>query len=77
MQDFYALSSSDFLQMVVLERGCRNSNFEKIVKIVSPTCFEIEAQTHESTPYSFSGLVGHFESVKLSMNHENIVELVN
>ena len=65
-----------FLQVDVLERECRNLSFEKIVKIVSPKCFEIEAQIHESTPYSFSGqMVGHSEKVKLSMNHENIEKL--
>jgi len=51
-----------FLQVDVLERECTNLGFEKFVKSVSPTCFEIEAQTHASIPYSFSGqMVVHFE----------------
>ena len=44
-----------FLQVNGPEREYKNLDFEKIVKIVSPTYFEIEAHTHESTPYSFSG----------------------
>ena len=49
-----------FLDVIVLqvngpEREYKNLSFEKIVKIVSPKYFEIEAQTHESTPYSFQG----------------------
>jgi len=39
----------------VPEMEYNNIGFGKIVKIVSPTSFGIEAQTHESTPYSFSG----------------------
>jgi len=51
-----------FLQVDVSKRECRNLGFGKIVKTVSPTSFEIEAQTHKSTPYSFSGqMVDHFE----------------
>jgi len=44
-----------FLLVDVLERECRNLGFKKFVKIVSPTCFEIEAQTHESIPSCFQG----------------------
>ena len=47
MQDFYTVFLARiFLQMVVLKRECRNLGFGKIVKIVkivSPTCFEIMA----------------------------------
>ena len=62
--------------MNVLARECRNLGFEKIVKIVSPTCFEIEAWTHARVPYSFPGqIVVYFEEVELSKTLENIVEL--
>ena len=62
--------------MDVLERECRNLGFGKIVKIVSPTSFEIEVQTHESTLYSFSRqMVVHYEEVELSKTLENIVKL--
>ena len=48
--------------MDVLERECRNLEFEKFVKNVSPTYFEIEAQTNASIPYSFLGqMVVHFK----------------
>ena len=51
-----------FLQVNVLEKECWDLGFEKFVMSVSPTCFEIEAQTHKSIPYSFSGqMVDHFE----------------
>ena len=51
-----------FLLVDVPERESKNLGFENFVKSVSPTCFGIEAQTHESTPYLFSGqMVGHFE----------------
>ena len=51
-----------FLQVDVLERECRNLGFEKFMKSVSPTCFEIVAQTHANIPYLFSGqMVVHFE----------------
>ena len=51
-----------FLQVDVPKKECSNLGFGKIVKIVSPTCFEIEAQTHKSILYSFSGqMIVHFE----------------
>ena len=46
------------------------------MKIVSPTCFEIEAWTHARVPYLFPGqMVVHYEEVELSKTLENIVEL--
>ena len=58
----YSFLDVIYLQVNGPEREYKNLNFENFVKSVSPTCFEIEAQTHESTPYSFSGqMVGHFE----------------
>ena len=51
-----------FLLVDALERERRNLGFEKFVKIMTPTCFEVEAQTHEDVPYSFSGqMVVYFE----------------
>ena len=48
------------------EREYKNHSFGKIVKIVNPTCFEIEARTHARVPYSFSGqMVVHYEEVEL------------
>ena len=65
-----------FLQVDVLERECRDLSFGKIVKIVSPTCFKIEAWTHARVPYSFPGqMVVHYEQVELSKTLENIVKL--
>jgi len=62
--------------MVILEREYRNLGFEKIVKIVSLTSFEIVAWTHARVLYSCPRLmIGHFEEVGLSMNLENIVKL--
>ena len=62
--------------MVILERECRNLDFEKIVKIVSPTSFKIVAWIHARVLYSYPRLmIGHFEEVRPSMNFENIVEL--
>ena len=72
----YSFLAQIFLQMIVLERECLNLDFEKIVKIVSPTCFEIVAQTHARVLYSCPRLmIGHFEEVKLSMTLKNIIEL--
>ena len=42
----YSFLAQIFLQIVVLERECKNLGFEKIIKIVSPTSFEIVARTH-------------------------------
>ena len=62
-----------FRQVNVPERECRNLGFGKIV---SPTCFEIEAWTHARVPYSFSGqMVVHYEEVELIKTLENIVKL--
>ena len=50
--------------MVVLERECRNLSFGKIVKIMSPTSFEIVARIHAKVLYSCPRLMfGHFEEV--------------
>ena len=69
-------SRYDFFQVDVLEREYKNLNFGKIVKIVSPTCFEIVAQTHARVPYSFSRqMVVYYEEVELSNTLENIVEM--
>ena len=58
------------------EREYKNLGFGKIVKIVSPRCFEIEAWTHTRVLYSFPGqMVVHYEEVELSKTVENIVEL--
>ena len=62
--------------MVNLERECRNLSFGKIVKIMSPTSFEIVARTHARVLYSCLKLmIDYFEEVGLSMNLENFVEL--
>ena len=62
--------------MDVLERECRNLDFEKIMKIVSPISFEIVARIHARVQYSCLRLmISHFEEVGLSMNLENIVKL--
>ena len=62
--------------MVVLERKCRNLGFGKIMKIVSPTSFEIVAQTHARVPKSTSRqMFDHFEEVRLSKTLENFVKL--
>ena len=62
--------------MDVLERECRNLGFEKIVKIVSPTSFEIIAQTHARVPQSIpKWMFDQYEEVELSKTLENIVEL--
>ena len=72
----YSFLDQIFLRMVVQERECRNLGFKKIVKIVSPTSFEIVTRTHVRVLYSCSRLmVGHFEKVGLSMTLENIVKL--
>ena len=66
-----------FLQVDGPEMEYKNLGFEKIVKIVSPTWFEIEAWTHTRVLYSLPGqMVVHFE-VELSKTLENIVKLVN
>ena len=49
----YSFLDMIFLHVDVLEREYMNLGFRKFVKSVSPTCFKIEAQTHESIPYSF------------------------
>ena len=67
----YSFLDLIFLQVDSPERDYKNLSFGKIVKIVSPTCFEIEIWTHTRVPYSFSGqMVVHFEYVKLSMNRK-------
>ena len=59
-----------------LEREHRNLGFGKIVKIVSPTSFEIVAQTHARVPQLIPRwMFDHFEEVGLSKTIENIVEL--
>ena len=61
--------------MDVPEREYKNIDFEKIVKIVSPTWFEIEVWTHTRVPYLFLGqMVVQFEEVELSKTLENIVK---
>jgi len=53
-----------FLQVNGLEREYKNISFGKIVKIVSPTYFEIVARTHARVPYSFPGqMVVRYEEV--------------
>ena len=53
-----------FLQVNGPEKEYKNLGFGKIVKIVSPTCVEIEAWTHARVSYSFSGqMVVHYEEV--------------
>ena len=62
--------------MDVLEREHRNLGFGKMVKIVSPTWFEIETWTHTRVSYSFPGqMVVHYEEEELSKTLENIVKL--
>ena len=52
--------------MVVLEREYRNLGYEKIVKIKSPTSFEIVAQTHARVPQSIPRwMFDYFEEVEL------------
>ena len=65
-----------FLQVNVLERECRNLGFEKFVKIVSPTSFEIVARTHTRVPQLIPRwMFDHFEEVGLSKTFKNIVKL--
>ena len=72
----YSLLAQIFLQIVVLERECKNLGFKKIMKIVSQTSFEIVARTHARVLNSYPRLMfGHFVEVRLNMNLENIVEL--
>jgi len=51
----YSFLDMMYLQVVILEKECRDLGFENFVKNVSPKCFEIDAQTHASIPYSVSG----------------------
>ena len=63
----YSFLDVIFLQVDVLERECMYLGLEKIVEIVSPTCFEIEVWTHARVPYSFPGqMVVHYEEMELS-----------
>jgi len=63
----YSFLDMIFLRMVILERECRNLGFEKIVKIVSPTSFEIVAKTDARVPKSIlRWMFDHFEEVGLS-----------
>ena len=72
----YSFLTQIFLQIVVLERECRSLGFGKFVKIVSPTSFEIVAQTHARVSQSIPrGMFDHFEEVGLSKTLGNIVEL--
>ena len=65
-----------YLQVVVLEKECRDLGFENFVKNVSPKYFEMVARTHAKVPYSFSRqMVVHYEEVERSKTLENIVEL--
>ena len=58
----YSFLAQIFLRMVVLERECRNLDFEKIMMIVSLTSFEIVAQTHARVPQSIPRwMVDHFQ----------------
>ena len=62
--------------MVVLVRECRNLGFEEIVKILSPTSFEIVARTYARVPQSIlRWMFDHFEDVGLSKTFENTGEL--
>ena len=59
---------------VGLER--MSMNLKIFVKTVSPTYFEIIAQTYASISYSCPRLmVIHFEEVGLGMNHENFMDM--
>ena len=72
----YSFLDLIFLHLNGPEREYKNLGFRKIMKIVSPTCFEIKTWTHARDPYSFSGqMVVHYEEVKLSKTLENIMEL--
>jgi len=51
-------------------------NLEILIDMLSPTCFEIVAQTHARVSYLYPRLmVVHFEEMGLRMNLENIVKL--
>jgi len=51
----YSFLDLIFLQVDGQEREYKNLSFGKIVKIMSPTWFDIEAWTHTRVPYSFPG----------------------
>ena len=72
----YSFLAQIFLQLVVLQRECRNLGFKKIVKIMSLTSCEIVARTHARVPQSIPRwMFDHFEAIGLSKTLENIVKL--
>ena len=72
----YSFIDVIFLQVNGPEREYKNLGFGRIVKIVSPTYFEIEALTHTRVPYLFPRqMVVHYVEVELSKTLENIVKL--
>ena len=72
----YSFPDMMFLQVDVLKKECRDLGFEKFMKSVSSTCFEIVARTYTRVPQSIPRqMFDHFEEVGLSNTLENIIEL--